>query len=351
MFTWDQHVDRKLQELREQGTRGLSTRFLSFTDIAHIMNDWWGEDVFTSDMLQKRYQKLVPPPSLRDHPPANPTPYFSKYFDRDGQLIHAAPAKMDLDKYVADLERAGRAYKTLVLSDTQGIFCDEALLEEALDANPYADIIVLPGDVCDWEGASKYTHERDYPLIHESDWYVRLLETLTRRYPGVPVVITNSNHRRRIEKSVRQLPQGLLFLVEHNPERYLAQPFSNVFAIEPWFWQCGDVIYAHAEGRTTNPGDNAKSAIDAFLLRERTAREGIRPFRAVLTGHSHKIWEGVYKSIKGIEPGCLAELPMIYTKAASSLRTVQENGYAYAVQRGGKVDFNQFRHVYLRRDG
>jgi hypothetical protein len=76
------------------------------------------------------------------------------------------------------------------------------------------------------------------------------------------IIVTGSNHRRRVENAIRQLPQSLLFLAEHNPEKYLAQPFERVHSLEEWWVQLGDCIYAHKEGHTANAGDNGRDAID-----------------------------------------------------------------------------------------
>jgi predicted phosphodiesterase len=335
--------------LKETGARGgLSVKGRSFTDIARLLNQRFGTDIFTKDAVQKRWMVLTPPvtPLM---PPPDHTPSFSKYFDGFGKLRTPAPIKNDWRGYVAELfANPDREVKTLVISDQQGIYCNEAMLEEIMRTEHDPDLIIFPGDVSDWEGASKYPHPRDFPLVHESDWLVRILESTTTRWPGVPVIITDSNHRRRIESSIRMLPQGLLFLAEQNPERYLAQPFADVHALDSWWVQIGDVIYAHKEGNTTAAGDNVKDAIDTFINWEMSKQFDIEPFSVVVTGHSHKLARLVYRNKLGIEPGAVATLPMIYMKSAK-IKGVQDNGYAFTQQRGGRADWNQCDFVHLGR--
>lgn len=355
---WTEGVDRKLLDLKHgrtptpgeaPGNLVRLTGGRSFQQVAAQLNAIYGTSEYTKDAVQKRYKALQgrPVPSLYEYPAPRPTPYLDQHFDEAGNLLEPAPAKVDLARYLCDLEGSGRYYKTLVLSDTQGVFCDWDLLTQATDEQYDADLIVVPGDVADWEAASRYTHEQDYPLLLESDWLVRFYTALSDRYPGIPVIITGSNHRRRIEKAVRQLPQGMLFLAEHNPEKYLAQPFPNIHALEPWWTQIGDIIYAHKEGKTTIPGNNVLDAITTFTTWYRSRQFVMNEFRYVVTGHSHKVAEVYAHGTKGVEPGCLARLPMLYTTAAH-LVTTQDNGYAYSIQRGGKVQNpNDVRAVKL----
>lgn len=338
---WTPEYDRKLLALRHGTGDGLQAVGRSFAEIARRMNAWFGVEHFTKDNVQKRYRLITPPPSLADFPPARPTPYLSRYFDADGKLIGRPAEREPLEARLSRLHAESRPITTLVLSDTQGVFCDEEKLAAALDAHPDADIIMLPGDVADWENVSRYDKTRDIPLVYECDWLVRLYELLEQRYPDSPVIVTNSNHRRRVEHAVRQLPSSLLFLVEHNPERYLAQPFRNVYAIESWWIQVGDVIYAHMEGRTRQPGDNVRDAIDRFLLEFLQRRVG--RFNVVVTGHSHKVATIKYKTILGIEPGTLARLPLPYQESATVVDAVQENGYAVVAQKRGEALLNECR--------
>lgn len=344
--------DRALLALKDQGARGdggaLKVKGRSFTDVARLLNQRFGVDTFTKDAVQKRWALLTPPvtPLM---PAPDHTPYYSQYFNEFGKLKAPAPGKLDWRTYVDKLfSNPNREVKTLVISDQQGVYCNEQLLQQVYAREHDPDLIVFPGDVCDWEGASKYPHERDFPLVHEADWFVRVLESTHKRWPGVPVVITGSNHRRRVENSIRTLPQGLLFLAEQNPERYLAQPFANVHALDDWWVQIGDVIYAHKEGATSQAGDNVKDAIDTFINWELSGQFGIKPFSVVLTGHSHKLARIVYRSKLGIEPGALATMPMVYMRSAKT-KGVQDNGYAYTLQRGGVADWNETNFVALGR--
>lgn len=145
---------------------------------------------------------------------------------------------------------------------------------------------------------------------------------------------------------MRSVPQGLLFLAEHNPERYLAQPFEHIEALEPWWVQIGDVIYAHKEGRTAVPGDNARDAIRTFRNWRDSRQFGVQDFRMVVTGHSHKLAKFRENGITGLEPGCLAKLPMIYMGTAE-IANSQDNGYAIVIQKGGTVDRNASTYIDL----
>jgi hypothetical protein len=220
------------------------------------------------------------------------------------------------------------------------------LWQQAIADHPDTDIVMIPGDVADWEGASKYVHEMDYPLRHEADWLVKFYTTLEAAFPNKPIIVTNSNHRRRVEKAMRSVPQGLMFLAEHNPERYLAQPFRYIEALEPWWVQIGDVIYAHKEGRTATPSDNARDAIKTFRNWRDARQHGVEEFRMVLTGHSHKLAKFRENGITGMEPGCLAKLPMLYMTSAE-IATTQDNGYAFVIQKGTRVDTNASQYVDL----
>lgn len=356
-MNWTEDFDRKLLSLKnpsDPDNTGDAGRLkfratLSFAEVARRMNAWFNTTEFTKDSVQKRFRSLSPLPDFgKLYPPSAPTPYFDKYFEANGRP-KIPQGKKDIFGLFQGMMDAGRWVKTLVLSDTQGVFANDTMLEQVISENLDADAVVLPGDVCDWEGASKYTHEMDYPLRLEADWYVRLLDMLEGAFPGKPKFITNSNHRRRVEKAMRSVPQGLLFLAEHNPERFLAQPFPFVQAIESWWLQLGDTIYAHKEGRTATPGDNARDAIKTFRTWRDAGQHGVEAFRMVVTGHSHKVSEHYENGVKGIEPGCLARLPMLYMSTAE-IATTQDNGYAVVVQRNGRADRNESRTIKLGGD-
>ena len=355
---WTEDYDRKLLSLKnaqDPDNTGDNGRLkfratLSFAEVARRMNEWFATDEFTKDNVQKRFRSMSPLPDYAAlHPAPQPTPYFDKYFDERGKLRYPDVGKNDILRRILGLESSGRWYKTLVLSDTQGVFADDGKWQQAIADHPDADLVVVPGDVADWEGASKYVHEMDYPLRHEADWLVRFYETLTSAFPDKPVIVTNSNHRRRVEKAMRSVPQGLLFLAEHNPERYLAQPFPNIVAVEQWWVQLGDALYAHKEGRTATPGDNARDAIRTFRNWRDAKQFNVNEFRVVVTGHSHKLAKFRENGITGIEPGCLAKLPMLYMSTAEIANT-QDQGYAYVVQKCGRTDTNESNYVDLGSD-
>jgi hypothetical protein len=356
-IVWTDEHRRKLLSLKNpkdpdnEGDNGrLKFRAtLSFAEVSRRMNEWFNTDEFTKDAVQKQFKRMSPLPDYGARNPApRPTPYLDQYFDERGKPL-IPQAQRDVLRDILALENSGRWYKTLVLSDTQGVFADDGKWQQAIGDHPDADIIMVPGDVADWEGASKYIHEMDYPLKHEADWLVRFYHTLSEAYPDKPIIVTNSNHRRRVEKAMRSVPQGLLFLAEHNPERHLAQPFPNIAAIEPWWVQLGDTIYAHKEGRTSVPGDNARDAIKTFRTWRDSRQFVINDFRVVVTGHSHKVAEFYENGFKGMEPGCLARVPMLYMTSAE-IGNTQDQGYAYVVQKGGRADRNESRCIKLGGD-
>ena len=350
---WTPDADRKLLALKNSSEKtdrsDGSLKFraaLSFADVARQLNAWFDTDEFTKDAVRGRFTRLTPMPDYGAlYPAPKPTPYFDKYFDPKGKCVSPV-GKADVFQQLYNLVESGRWIKTLVLSDTQGCFAEDALWQQAIADHGDSDIIMLPGDVADWEGASKYVHEMDYPLRHEADWLVKLYATLEAAFPGKPIVVTDSNHRRRVARAMRAVPQGLLFLAEHNPERYLAQPFAHIVAIDSWWVQIGDVVYAHKEGRTAVPGDNARDAIRTFRNWRDSGQFGVQDFRVVLTGHSHKVAEFYENGIKGMEPGCLAQLPMMYMGTAEISNT-QDQGYAYIIQKGGRADRNASRTIKL----
>lgn len=352
MTTWSEEHDRKLLSLKNpaEDTGGLKFRAaLSFAEVARRMNAWFNTEQFTKDAVQKRYRSLTPLPDLgKLYPAAQPTPYFDKYFEYDGKC-RIPQSKKDVFGLIQGMFDSGRWVKTLVLSDSQGVFANNPMIEQVIQDNRDADIIQIPGDVADWEAASKYTHEMDYPMRHECDWLVRLYEMLSDTFPGKPILIEDSNHRRRVAKAMRSVPQCMLFLAEHNPERYLAQPFPYIVALDSWWAQLGDTIYSHKEGRTATPGDNARDAIRTFRTWRDAGQHGVEPFRMVVTGHSHKVSEHYENGVKGMEPGCLATLPMLYMSTAEIANT-QDNGYGIVIQKNGRADRNESRIIKLGGD-
>lgn len=339
MFTPE--IDKRLFALREQG--------YSFSQIAARLTLEFGSGhvSYTKDQVQKRYQAISPTLRLVAAPAHIAMPYFQAHFDERGRPREPVGLTKlaDLAQYVESLDR--RLSKTLVLSDLHVDQHDEALLVEALNAHRDADLVVINGDALDIYAYSRFRREANRPIEGEIEAWMRIQAEYLSRFPWV--VITDSNHAQRIPRAVT-IPDGLQFLLEPNIMRHLALPFCNIVALDDWWYQVGDVIYAHGDYAARRAPRTAEQVAAWFRARLGSGQfPELRPFRVLVQAHTHRVGCVVLGGIKVIESGCLAKLPLDYSRAAHQVRwqEPQANGYVVVVQDRGRAILNECREYYV----
>jgi hypothetical protein len=336
---WTEEFDNKLRALREQGG--------TFSEIAMALNLWFDTNVFTKDGVQKRHQALSPPQVISL--PTEPMPVWRRYFDEDGQALDS-PMKNIPAMYGA--LGLARRFEILHISDLHVDQHDEGLLNRVLSRHCGADVVVLNGDFLDIYNYSRYDKLKNRPIERELEAGIRILEHLAYSFPVV--VVTDSNHLFRVSRSVK-IPEGLLFLFQHDLMARMAAPFSNVHVVDrgpaqSWWCQIGDALFTHADyARQYAPMSAVK--INEYMSGMLGTRQfpDLQPYRVLVQAHTHQVGSTYVGGVKVIESGCLAKLPLEYASSAGAVKfpKPQTNGYAVVVQKSGRSLLNESREFFL----
>jgi hypothetical protein len=329
---WEKYplLDRRLVELEAEG--------LHPRDIADSLNTEYSEELhrtFTEDQVRNRL-KRVPREMLSRYSVTDIMPYFRKY----EPIIRnqaPAPAKLDWAECLAKL-RTGRK-KALVLQDLHIPFQDDEAIQWAVDLGRASDLVVVNGDYCDMYAISRFQKELNIPLEVEIDGMCRVNEFLARTFEPVPVVVVQSNHHWRVAKAM-MFPPTLEFLVETDLVEMLAKPFANILAMDDWWIQVNDTIFAHAE---TNSVTEGKPVVDTWQWFNNWRKYlELRDFTTLVEAHTHRIAVVHRLGGKMMEAGALCKA-MPYTRRGVKYRYPGNTGFAQIVWDNGASRMNLCR--------
>lgn len=331
MILWETkpELDKRLLELEAQG--------LTQTEIAQQLSETF-DFVISRDSVKNRLARM-PRENIADSPLTEIMPYF-RHFESVIRGSETAPKKIDLKAYFESLGRGKK--RALVLSDLHIPFQDEARLQKAVDLGRGCDLVIR-SDTADMYAISRFIKEFNIPLEVELDGIVRNNEYLSRVFEGVPIIDLQSNHTSRVAKAI-QMPTSLEFLVKVDILDALARPFANIFAHDTWFIQVLDSIFTHAEVNSKVPGKPVVDTYEWFV--HRGHRLGVKPFRTLVQGHTHKMVAIMEGDTKLFEAGCLC-LEMPYTKRDTKYMRVQNPGCVIITWEDGRSVLNQCREYAL----
>lgn len=337
-LVWDDFpaLDRRLVELSaELADLTASERE---AETARVMNEEYAHVVgskFSPDKVRNRL-KRIKFDQLGDRPVTVLMPNFDRFRDIiDGTV--QAPPKVVNGRTLAQHQAWMRAgtHKTLCVSDLHIPLTDEAALQEAVNRNLTASLVVLNGDTLDCYAISTFAKTEEIPIHQELDMACRLFEWLSDTFPDAFVVCTIGNHEDRVTRRIKPaIPSGLEFLVNTNVLHLLARPFPNIVVLDDFFVQQADAIYAHAEATGDTGGGPAVRTAEWFA--ERRDELDLEPFRVVIQAHTHKCSVTHRSAWRAIESGAMC-LPQPYART-TKVRHPHQNGYVVVVQKDGKMD-------------
>ncbi len=315
--------------------------------IAAQLNDEYATSYgirFTEDSVRNRLKRITFD-QLADRPVTVIMPYYQKYQDLiEGDGLPKLVNGYTFESYLQSMQLGHK--KTLVLSDLHIPFINDQFVQEAVERNLTADLIVLNGDIFDAYSLSTFVKTQDIPIYAEIDGIVRFFEWITQLFPDKFIVSTVGNHETRVTRRISpMLPSGLEFLAKENLLTTLAKPFPNIVVTDDWYVQVGDAIYAHADSAA---GVAAKPAVDVLnWFVSHYEEENLAPFRLTCHGHTHRtavVYQGKYKAM---ESGCLC-VPMSYARTTKH-RHPSQQGYVVVQQFDGRADFQLSREYTLNR--
>lgn len=332
MILWETkpEMDKRLLELEAQG--------LNQAEIAQQLSEDF-DFVVSRDSVKNRLSR-VPRNNLADLPITDYMPYYHR-LESVIRGDEPAPKKIDLDAYFESLGKGKK--RALVIGDTHSPFEDKEKLQQAIDLGRGCDIVILNGDASDLFAISSFPKEKNIPLEVEIDGLCRFFGYLSSTFEGVPVIVVQSNHLRRVQKNII-MPMSLSFLVHLDLLRELARPFPNIVVWDEWFCQVNDSIFAHSDTNSKVPGKPVVEVYEWFLHRGR--RLGVKPFATLVQAHTHMIRVVMEDSVKLFEGGCLCQ-EMPYTKRDAKYMRPQNPGCVLITWDQGKSILNQCREFAL----
>ena len=235
--------------------------------------------------------------------------------------------------------------KIVVISDLHIPFIDlEVFLRFLKEGLKDARLLVIAGDLINFDQFSRFIHlDGIVSAKKEIDLATKYLETLCDY--KIPIFLLKANHELRLEKFLhRNLSNEVAEdLIELGLKFENFFKFKNLFVIDNWFIQIGDVIIAHPEVNSIVRGRAIDWTIEYFEPR-------IKDFRCVVIGHTHRQCKIFRRGKLGVECGCMSKtLDYTVDSKFSGYRTeTQYLGYACVVLKKGKVDFNKVNFISLK---
>lgn len=327
---WEKHprIERRMLELDYQG--------IAHTDVAKTLSDEYPNIgiLFTEDMIRNRL-KRAKRVQLKDFPQTVLMPYFEKY-----RNVIEGNTPIPQKIVVPDMS-SGRA-KILHISDAHIPFQDDSALEFAVQTNLAANVVVEGGDINDCYALSRFEKEVNVPFEQEIEGILRHNEWLSTAFPDVPIIQLSGNHHKRIRRSV-EYPQSLNFLYDRDFYTTMASPFPNILAVNNWYYQINDAIFAHDEQASSVDG---KSVVNLYqYLQESWEFLGLRPFRVIVQAHTHQVAVTYRYGRKLMESGAMCRA-MPYSYSSSRYKKPQACGYVTVIQRDGVSVLNECREHY-----
>jgi len=233
--------------------------------------------------------------------------------------------------------------KILHLCDLHIPFHNVEAIATALRANATADILVV-SELMDLGSQSTWDVALPVPIEVEIEETLKMLELLSANFETI--IVIKANHDTRVQRRIiRALPSDLqLMLDEFNLIDLLVRPFKNIFLIQNWWMQLGDVIFCHA---SKSIGTHMRTAdeLDSYFRKHGDHLKIEQPFRVLVQAHTHRLGTIYGANTKMFEGGMLCCLPTWYL--AKPVKMPWATGYISLELEDGKAVLNRCREVYL----
>ena len=222
--------------------------------------------------------------------------------------------------------------------------------------------LVIAGDFFHAYAFSKYIQDKDIGLKDEYHIATNFAREVKSQFNNVVFVMGNHDFRviaqtkyRFAELSTQMEP----ILKDKNGD------VLNVFCEEHgflyskcWWVQIGELIAAHRFPYSSVYGKNMTNTVDWFLGRipkgidsewEEDDSLHVRPFRAVIQGHSHRVMSGgMYKQVYLYETGCMCR-EIDFNLRGSQTQPVWERAFGIVHLRNRKIQYNKSR-IFLPKE-
>lgn len=195
----------------------------------------------------------------------------------------------------------------LTISDLHIPKEDLDVLEEIVLDNQDADVLVIAGDLLDYDNLSVFGQKKNIDVREEYQRAVDILKKIVPLFEDVFVI--NGNHEKRFSSYIsHKTVNGLTgYLTEKlKPLTQIVQYFDNITYIPHWFCQLGDVVFAHPSRYSKIAGRTVRNVVDDRL--EKNHEKEFKSFSTVVIGHTHRTFKGKFKNKVAVETGCTEQM-------------------------------------------
>ena len=252
-----------------------------------------------------------------------------------------------------------KSRKILVMSDLHIPFHTADMVEQAIEENKDADMLVINGDFLDMYAVSSFIKDKPSDLYEDYNTALEYVEKWKKIFKTI--ILIKGNHEERWDTYLnKRVGADVSFLVDKDILTRLADgiktdrngkiekklDFKNVYYIgssTPWYCMIGDAVIGHPKSFSKT---DMKTSVDTMEYFKNHSFE----FHVILIGHTHRLGK-TYKAGKMIiEGGCLCH-PLDYQlsgKLSGANAVPQTLGYTVLYQDSkGITDFNASHIVYL----
>ncbi|MFW6377199.1 MAG: metallophosphoesterase [bacterium] len=337
MIIWDNHpkIEFKLSEFYDKFGN-------NYQAIADELSKAFPEYKFTYNSVRNRIRR---PSSIIEYIPNKRGKGIFEGLDDNYLFNDYSEAKEDIIDNIDFFKQkyGDKTVNILVISDLHIPKEDLNVLEKILLNNQDCNVLVIAGDLLDYDNLSSFGQKRN---INVTDEYKRAFSILKRIVPMFEdVFIFNGNHENRFinyitHKTVTSISGYLTD--KHKPLSQIVSYFDNVHYISHWFLQLGDVIFSHPSRYSKIEGRTVRNVVDNRI--EKSHEKKFDLFNAVVCGHTHRTFKGEFKGKIAIENGCIEQKGVEFSNKDAKGKE-WHHGYTKITMRNGNTSWNDI-NVY-----
>jgi len=213
----------------------------------------------------------------------------------------------------------------------------------------------LSGDFLNNYSVSSFPKNKNITI--DDEYYVGeyWLEELKKVFDDVS--INFGNHEERIKRFLGRITRGQIsdmqkILKSNGDALAVMANATGCLYSKDWWAQLGEIITCHPSKYSSVWGKNLTNSVDYFLARMPKGRDvifdeddsmRIRPFRAVVQGHSHKIFgNGKYRGVQMYELGCMCHT-IDFNVGSRQTQPIWERAFGILRLENGHIVFNESR--------
>jgi predicted phosphodiesterase len=231
----------------------------------------------------------------------------------------------------------------LVISDLHIPKENLDVLEEIILKNQDCNVLVIAGDLLDFDNLSRFGHKKSIDVSTEYKRAFNILKRITSLFEHI--FISHGNHEERWasyikNKNITALSSFLLNKLR--PLDPVVEYFDNVHYIPFWFFQLGEVLFVHPSMYSRIEGRTVENCIKNRIEKQHEKKFG--KFSTVICGHTHRIFKGEFFGKIAVENGCIQQKNMEFNNK-DAVGKNWHHGYTRIKMVNGKTNWNDINVI------